>query len=1013
MRSRSNIPMALALALVGCLLLPAVAAAGPYTQLQVLLPGEAAAPGTAAGKTGAPTAQAVGIPFTVRVRACDDQWQTATDVTNAVGLTATDAEATLPPESALVGGEVELTVTLNAAGSFTISAEDASDGTIPVATSGIVTVQTVAGFEFATISQKHRYAGQPFTTTITAVGPTGDPVVGYSGPVSLQELTSFGPGRIEPAVVTLSQGSWSGSVTVFRADESDISSGNANMYVYLASDPAKNGTSNPFVVHPGPLSRLQLVLPGQTALPGSVTGLTGAPASQGAGQPFTVDVHATDAWWNPLPSSHRVRLTSSDPEASTPVDGMLVDGHAQLTVSLGTVGAQTLAVSDQTDGSVQGMTSAQVQVLAGGAAAFAIDALPASVTAGQTVPVTIRAVDSGGNTLPDYHGDAILAANTGAGSISPEAISFTAGVWSGDMVFRGAGGAVQFTCSDYASPPHFGTSDPFQVLPAAYAGLQVLLPGQSPRGGTDDGVEGLPDTQAAGTPFQVRVRAVDRFFNRVPGIASRVALTSSDENLDAPADTALVGGELAFPVTVYRAGYQTLTATELDSTGIADGTSQQVEVTAGTYARLLVLAPGQSVSPGAEDGRSGEATDQSINFAFTVRVLAADQWFNPVPGVADVVRLTANDPLAELPADAALADGHAELNVRLSTGGYQQITAANVTQPSILSSTVQVRAITSGLHLQAEIVPTTVKAGDPFSLTVSVTNDAGAVIQEINSAVTVAVRHATTQEPGRGQLANTSFQLLQGRRTVSQSYTFAEPVVLVVTDEAGNAPALTEVLTVVPGDPAELELASDPAWVRAARTATLTARVLDAHGNGVPGQAVHFAVTGGAGDLVVDAPADTAKAGTADVTSDADGRAAVTYQGPRFAESGAVTATAGALTAVLPVETAMVDPLAAGGSLTNYPNPFHPDEAPTTIHYVLDDDAAVRMRIYTVSGGLVADRRFPRGGEGGTAGHNTVLWDGRNDDNHPVASGGYILFIEAEGNGATMHVMRRKIGVVR
>ena len=32
---------------------------------------------------------------------------------------------------------------------------------------------------------------------------------------------------------------------------------------------------------------------------------------------------------------------------------------------------------------------------------------------------------------------------------------------------------------------------------------------------------------------------------------------------------------------------------------------------------------------------------------------------------------------------------------------------------------------------------------------------------------------------------------------------------------------------------------------------------------------------------------------------------------------------------------------AAGGTVTNYPNPFHPDEAPTTIAYVLDDDARV------------------------------------------------------------------------
>ncbi|MFO7609328.1 MAG: hypothetical protein R6X35_09060 [Candidatus Krumholzibacteriia bacterium] len=314
MRSRSATTPVLALALLGCLLLPASAAlAGPYSQLQVLLPGETAAPGTVTGKHGSPVAQSVGVPFTVRVRACDDQWQTATDVTNVVGLSATDASAGLPADTALIAGEIPLTVTLNAAGTFSLGADDQSDGTIPIAVSASVIVQTLAGFEFQSISQKHRYAGVPFATTITAVGPTGEPVIGYSGPVRLQELTSFGPGRIVPAVVTLTEGRWSGQVTVFRADETNISSGNVNMYVYLESDPGKNGTSNPFIVHPGSLDRLQLVLPGQTALPGSLSGLTGAPASQGATQPFTVDVHATDAWWNPLPAAHGVRVTSSDP----------------------------------------------------------------------------------------------------------------------------------------------------------------------------------------------------------------------------------------------------------------------------------------------------------------------------------------------------------------------------------------------------------------------------------------------------------------------------------------------------------------------------------------------------------------------------------------------------------------------------------------------------------------------------------------------------------------------------
>jgi flagellar hook assembly protein FlgD len=108
-----------------------------------------------------------------------------------------------------------------------------------------------------------------------------------------------------------------------------------------------------------------------------------------------------------------------------------------------------------------------------------------------------------------------------------------------------------------------------------------------------------------------------------------------------------------------------------------------------------------------------------------------------------------------------------------------------------------------------------------------------------------------------------------------------------------------------------------------------------------------------------------------------------------------------------------VDPSAAGGYLSNYPNPFHPDEAPTTIAYKLDDNATVTLKIFTLTGGLVYQKSFTPGSQGGSAGLNTVLWDGKNGKGDIVASGGYVLHIEAAGQGETLHSMSRKIAVVR
>jgi hypothetical protein len=348
-----------------------------------------------------------------------------------------------------------------------------------------------------------------------------------------------------------------------------------------------------------------------------------------------------------------------------------------------------------------------------------------------------------------------------------------------------------------------------------------------------------------------------------------------------------------------------------------------------------------------------------------------------------------------------MVDGVAQMSMRLSTGGFQQITASNASR-TMSTSTTQVRAISSGFHLEAEVTPTDVQAGEQFTLTVKVTNDAGSVIQEINSFVTVEVQNASTQNPGRGTLLNAQFQLLQGQRAMAESYTFAEPIVLIISDDAGNDPAATEVITVTPGAPAVLRLSSNPKWVGGNQHATVSASVEDAYGNGVAAQAVNFSLVAGTCTL---SPIDSLTAG--------NGVARCDLHASRQPEMSRVRATSGALSDELDIETSFVNPSAAGGYITNYPNPFHPGEAPTTIAYKLADNATVTLRIYTLTGGLVFEKNFASGQLGGRTGLNEFVWDGRNGRGDIVASGGYVLDVQAAGNGETLHTMRRKIAVVR
>ena len=486
----------------------APAIAGPFSRLQVLLPGETAAPGTPSGKTGTPTAQTAGIPFYATVRACDSTWTLVPTVTHTIRILSSDASASLPAAAQLVGGTGDYLVILNAGGNFTIFAHDQSDVTIPDGSSSLVRSIVLQSLEISNIP-KNQTAGVPISVSITAKDPNGDVVSGFSGNVQLSQLTSFGAGRITPPTVSLASGQWSGNVTVYRADETSPTTGNVFVAAAVQGHPSQSGSSNGFVVSPGPFRRVQIVAPGESPLPGSLNGITGVPASQAAGQGFTVNVYGTDNYWNQVSSGDAVQVASSTDPADTPATGSLTAGFRQFTYTLMTVGTQTLTVTDQSNGSIASMTSAGIQVIPNATDHFSFAAIASPQVAGVPVTVTVRATDSSGNTVFDYNGDAVLASNAGSGTSTPSLITFVGGVWSGPVTFFGAGSSVRLSCTDFSSPARTGTSGNVVVNPATFTKLQVILPGETARPGTADGKDGTPGNQTAGTPFPITIRAVD------------------------------------------------------------------------------------------------------------------------------------------------------------------------------------------------------------------------------------------------------------------------------------------------------------------------------------------------------------------------------------------------------------------------------------------------------------------------------------------------------------------------
>jgi enterochelin esterase family protein len=71
----------------------------------------------------------------------------------------------------------------------------------------------------------------------------------------------------------------------------------------------------------------------------------------------------------------------------------------------------------------------------------------------------------------------------------------------------------------------------------------------------------------------------------------------------------------------------------------------------------------------------------------------------------------------------------------------------------------------------------------------------------------------------------------------------------------------------------------------------------------------------------------------------------------------------------------------------NYPNPFN---SGTTIHYELYRSAEIKLAVYDIQGRLI--RLLGQGPE--NPGNHFLRWDGKNDNQQPIASGIYLLVID-------------------
>ena len=206
---------------------------------------------------------------------------------------------------------------------------------------------------FAVSAPASATAGTAFNTTVTALDASGNKVGSYTGTITFSSTdphAAFSPSNYTFTAADHGSKAFTSGATLNIPGTRTVT----------ASAGALTGTSSSIAVSAGPFMKLQILVPGETADPGSATGKTGSPLVQSVNTPFSVTVNAVDSVWNVVASSDTIAITSSDGAAILPPNAALVAGTAGFSVNLQTGGPTTVTATDVTDGTKTAATSAAI-----------------------------------------------------------------------------------------------------------------------------------------------------------------------------------------------------------------------------------------------------------------------------------------------------------------------------------------------------------------------------------------------------------------------------------------------------------------------------------------------------------------------------------------------------------------------------------------------------------------------------------------------------------------------------
>ena len=675
---------------------------------------------------------------------------------------------------------------LNGDGGIDAVSGVAGGGGVNVTLNGNNDIQLLAGAtQLAVSTSGSASAGVPFAVTVTALDANGDVVTGFQGTVGIMGAAGTTPVSYTFATSDNGVHTVAGAATLTAV----------GLGTYTVTSPFLPDASGTIDVVAGPAAKFTIA--GQaTSVAGDTAGVT---------------VSAYDAYGN-YASNYlgTVHFTSSDAQAGLPSDYTFTAGDAgtqTFGVALKTAGAQTVSANDAFNASAKGMSGS---IVVTPSVATSLSVTGGGGFVGSVNAVTITARDAYGNAASGYNGIVHLAPSAADSTTSADAALLNGG--GTFTVLPRTMGSQTLTASDVSN--------------GSIAGSEVI--NVTPGWGARFVATALPSSTVAGQTQSTTLTVYDAFGNLSTVYTGWVVVTSPG---DAQATsyvyfTTADAGVKTIPVTLYKAGVEAVTISDLYNPGV---TFTQTGITVSPLEAASI-----SVTP--LHGTTAGVTQN-------VTVAARDIYGNVATGYIGAVTFASSDVQAALPANYSFTPNDAGSHtfaVTYKSAGGQDITVSDTAThpaPAYYQATtwtyyqrdIMIAAdVLSTFSFKGASVSNTT-AGAVFSLTVSASDAYGNTI----SGYTGTARFSSSDAQSVLLASYTFTAADAGAHTLSVALKTAGSQSITVTDSVNGAITGTQAAIAVKAAAANTFSISTPTAAKSGIAQDVTVTVTDAFGNAV------------------------------------------------------------------------------------------------------------------------------------------------------------------------------------